>query len=250
MCLCFLLFSPFSLPAHLSGSCLKGQAGRSSSSERGWGARGAGMLTGTWLWYTSGSQAVGCRQCWGWDGKGLGHRGPQVAFSWAGTQLKARTKPAAQGNSKSLQDQSSWFTRAAPAGRDPGAPGRSVWNALQERHWFTQEGFPLMKEDNNGLVLLETVIFLSLSNVLWNRAKTLCPSELHYISPIPKFPQVSRCWLQGAMGIRETAPDLSRSKWMMTLANGAATAQAPRLDSESFNDKVIDHVHSVEIARK
>jgi len=37
---------------------------------------------------------------------------------------------------------------------------------------------------------------------------------------------------------------------MMTLANGAATAQAPRLDSESFNDKVIDHVHSVEIARK
>lgn len=36
----------------------------------------------------------------------------------------------------------------------------------------------------------------------------------------------------------------------MTLANGAATAQAPRFDSESFNDKVIDHVHSVEISMK
>lgn len=37
---------------------------------------------------------------------------------------------------------------------------------------------------------------------------------------------------------------------MMTLANGAATAQSPIFDSESFNDKVIDHVHSVEISMK
>lgn len=52
------------------------------------------------------------------------------------------------------------------------------------------------------------------------------------------------------MGISETATDPSRSNWMMTLANGAATAQSPIFDSESFNDKVIDHVHSVEISMK